>query len=225
MLAEQQHPGPRDDRVGDDEQAEVQGNCGVGVDVLQPREDEKQDGGRPQFPARRVAAGAGVRAVVEVEELFRPLVDDLPRVDQRPNVPEQSDRVSEPDPPDNPDEGRGEVLDGLVRPEERRRDDDQEELDRQRLDRGGHYLAGNRGGHHGRREQQGGREARGQGGPVAFRGEEGDSKRQGEGGVNGCRGDSRRDGQRGAGENPAGQGRSEQVEAWIARGRRAALRE
>ena len=107
MLAVEQHAAECIDGIGDDDDAEVAGDDGAGIDVFEPDEGEEGSERGHRVPACGVWARRGHAGSGAFQQPFRPLVERLPRIYEHPEVAEEGGDVAHADPPDYPDEGGG----------------------------------------------------------------------------------------------------------------------
>src|ERR671913_206882 len=115
LLAEEGHAVECDQGVNEGEEGDVARHVRTREDVLDPDEQEVESNSGPD------AQGFGV-GLVELEPVsvaepadqpFGPIEDNPPGIHERPQVPDESGKEAEADPPYHPHESRGEIESAL----------------------------------------------------------------------------------------------------------------
>src|SRR5215208_5648496 len=132
LLAEEGHAVECDQGVNEGEEGDIARHVRTREDVLDPDEQEVESNSGPD------TQGFGV-GLVELEPVsvaepadqpFGPIEDNPPGIHQRPQVPDESGKEAEADPPYHPHESRGEI-ESALQSDQAGDHDDQEECHRE----------------------------------------------------------------------------------------------
>jgi hypothetical protein len=142
--AEDGHRDPRERRVAEHREGQGPGDLALAPRELHRGEGHEGEDGRRDAPSGRVGRAGPAGRAARADQV----VHGGPRVDERPEVSDEGGQIREPDPPENPDRDRRDVLEGLLHAEEPGRDQQDEhgegaEAERPPRCRAGQHPAGN----------------------------------------------------------------------------------